>query len=443
MKISKFLRLSFSLCAASALVCASYAEDGEKPEARDAVFAKLSKALETDNRDLFLSALRYPIKICINGKYIRATSAQTLSDYSLDQLLGSQTLKQKIRSSMAGRNAGNDYELSYGGDPVFSLDAYVSESETLRLNYTEKGVYEINRQECVMPKLNFCNNPEQDDLIYMQSFQAAWRFNSAVYENFLDHNYSKLVTIPIYDAAGGGVELTLDGKRLNLVRDPSSFDEAPIYSDGSAEYMIMLPKEDGVLYCYGLGFCDAVSYAHIFVKKKGSVSCEPGRVVLAEKMELNFCPFDQIANAEIRLFTQGFNHLSDETGKLQGKSYADDNGRASLRFEPRAMNIDTKSLAPKGTDPESSGHYRVTAAELVLDGKTLTTLSEELHAILFTDGDTEIRAVLEGDYDSPAVNTDHLVCAGDSSCNQPDSRIVLFVRNKTGICERLVLALVK
>ena len=428
---------------ASALACSSHAEEGDDTADTDAVFAKLSNALDTDNRDLFLSALRYPVKICIDGKYIRATNAQALAGYSLDQLLGGQALKQKLKASMGEMATGEVYEFSYGGDQAFGLGAYVSDSETLQLAYTEKGIYEISREGCLMPKLNFCGNPEQDYLIRMLSYRDAWLFNSAVYENFLDHNYSKLVTIPKYDATGGGIELTLDGKKLNLVRDPSSFDEAPIYSDGSAEYMIMLPMEYGEDYCRGPGVCDAVPYAHIFVRKKGGAACEPGRIVLAEKMQLNFCPFDQTANAEIRLFTQGFNLLSGEAEKMQGKSYADGNGRASIRFEPRAMNFETQSMAPKGTDPESDGHYRVTTAELVLDGKTLTSLSEELNAILFTDGDTEIRAVLEGDYDSARVNQDRLVCAGDSSCNLPDSRVVLFVRNKTGICERLVLAKVK
>ena len=445
MKKSKLLQLSLCLSAASMLASVPHADadgDGETG-ASDEVFGKLTRALETDNRELFLSAFHYPIKICIDGKYIRATNAQALAGYSLDQLLGGQALKKNLRSAMAEMDMGEPYEFTYGGKQVFGFGAYVSDRENLQIAYTDDGVFELTRYGCGMPKQTFCNNPEQDDLIHMQSYRHAWMFNQGVYENFLDHNYSKLVTKPMYDTAGGGLELTLDGKKLNLTRVPSSFDEAPVYSDGAADYLVTLPGEYGVDYCESPIACGVVPYAFVFVKKKGSESCEPGQIVLAEKMELNFCPFDQNANAEIRLFTQGFNQISAEAEKMVGKSYADGSSRAALRFEERAMNFDTGVMAPKGTDPASEGHYKVTAAELTLDGKTLVALSEELHAILFADGDTEIRAVLEGDYDSAKLNPDRLACANDSTCNQPDSRVVLFVRNKTGICERLVLAQVK
>ena len=116
MKKSKLLQLYFCLGVASALACSSHAEEGDDTADTDAVFAKLSNALDTDNRDLFLSALRYPVKICIDGKYIRATNAQALAGYSLDQLLGGQALKQKLKASMGEMATGEVYEFSYGGD---------------------------------------------------------------------------------------------------------------------------------------------------------------------------------------------------------------------------------------------------------------------------------------------------------------------------------------
>ncbi len=433
------------LLGAFAPVCCS--ADDEIDE--HAPFAKIKKAVETNDKDLFVSSLRFPLTMCFTGVPVRYVEPSELEPFSLELILGSQNMIKAFAESAKDRRTGEAYEMAYDNEQVFGFYAHASDNEWLSLSYTSKGVYEIRDSRCsekAPAKLTFCNNDEQDARINMFARLSKWFSNSGVYENFVDHSYSKIVAKSGYDAAGGSYEFTLNGKKLNLTRDPKSYDESPVYYDDQYEYMIMSPGMIGEDYCDGPMLCRNIPFLHVFAKKKGSQTCDPGEMVFAEKETLNFCPFNQLQNEEIRLFSEGFTTNVDS---IINKQYRSGSG-ALLRFEGRLYSYNDEPAPENIPDSEKSNYYTRNFAVLSFNGRKYESAvggSERNPAkIIFSSDELEIMALPEGDYDQDNTDNPSLNCVGgfyDEKCNLNPVRYVLFVRNKTGECERYSLDMAK
>ena len=138
-------------------------------------------------------------------------------------------------------------------------------------------------------------------------------------------------------------------------------------------------------------------------------------------------------SSEIRLYTEGFSFNPEQVASGMD-SYAGTDGSTSLRFESRTIKIEIP-------DEEGGGTYDKKAAMAVLTygGSTYETEITENPLIYFTADDREIVAVAEGDYDKSNVIFDNLSCSEENSCIPPDERMVLFIRDSEGKCERMPL----
>lgn len=426
------LALLFSAALLPAASAAEEAAASQEPEERD-VFGIIKTAVNNNDRDLFLTALSYPLSLCINNELRVYQNAEALKGFTLAEIIGSQELLASLKANLDGMRSGEAFEVAYDNYQVMGAGAYVSDKERVTINFTDnRGIYEMNSGGCGgvrVPKLSFCGDAEQDALINMLALRSFWMFNRGVYENFRDHGYSRLEMTPGEIAAGGRYDFIFEGQKLSLVRDPSSFNSAPVFHDGSREYMILAPAEFGAEYCKYPGQCRPVPYLHVFSKKKGAERCDPGEIVLAEKHTLNFCPFDKTFNAEIRLFTEGFGFDQPDLFK---NSYGNQAGDISLSFEER-----TVKTVPEGS--QEGYDETVTFAMLSLKGEKLETRYSLHHNLVFQSGDTEILAVPAGDYEKANSDTYNLGCAGEDVCVRPLEKMLLFVRKGNGNCHRLSL----
>ena len=410
-----------------------------------APYVKVKKAMETNDRDLFVSALRFPLTMCFTGTPVRYTQPSDLDAFSLELIMGGQNVINAFVRDNRDRRTGEPYEVAFDNEQVFGVFANSSDSEWLSMSYTSKGVYEIRDSRCSdrrIPKLSFCNNQEQDAKINMFAMLSKWYSNSGVYENFSDHSRSSIVAKSGYDVAGGSYEFILNGRKLNLTRDPGSFDEAPVYYDENYEYMIMSPGQPGESYCEGPLLCRKIPYLHVFAKKKGSAACDDGEIVLAEKETLNFCPFNQINNHEIRLFSEGFTTAID---KILDRRYGSSDG-AILRFEGRLYSYDDVPAPENISEAEKNNYYTKKFAILTYNGRKYETALAESDSnpakLMFSSDEFEIMALPEGDFDQTNYDNPSLRCAAgfyDDKCKLDPQRYVLFVRNKDGECVRFPL----
>ncbi|WP_019003048.1 hypothetical protein [Succinimonas amylolytica] len=401
----------------------------QEAQERD-VFGIIKTAVSNNDRDLLLTAFRYPVALCINEKLEVYQNAEALKKYTVAEIIGSDSLVSSLVTSLQSQSSGEAFEISYDNYQVMGVGAYVTDREMVTINFTQQGIFAVNGTGCgglKVPKLQFCGDPEQDALINMLALNSFWMFNSGTYENFRDHAYSRLEMIPGDTVAGGGYDFIFEGKKLNLVRDPGSFNSAPLFHDDSKEYMILAPAEPGEEYCSYPGVCHPVPFIHVFSKSRGASKCDSGEIVLAEKYTLNFCPFSPRFNAEIRLFTEGF---SLEQPDLFKNSYRNGTGDMALSFEERKVT--------RGSG-DNSYEENVNFAVLTFKGQKFETAYSLKHNMVFRNGDTEILAVPAGDYDRANQETENFRCAMEDQCVRPTERMLLFVRSGNGNCERYSL----
>ncbi len=401
----------------------------QEAQERD-IFGIIKTAVNKNDRDLLLTAFRYPVSLCINDRLEVYQNAEALKKYTLAEIIGSEGLVSSLKTSLDSQSSGEAFEVSYGNYQVMGIGAYVSDSEMVGISFTEQGIFSVNGPGCgglKVPKLQFCGDPEQDALINMLAQNSFWMFNNGTYENFRDHAYSRLEMIPGDTVAGGSYDFVFEGKKLSLERDPGSFHSAPVFRDAGKEYLILAPAEPGEEYCKYPGLCRPVPFVHVFSKDRGAAKCDPGEIVLAEKYTLNFCPFAPRFNAEIRLFTEGF---TLEQPELFQNSYRNEAGDMALSFEERKVT--------RGSGDESyedTGNF----ALLTFKGQKFEIPYSLKHNLVFRNGDTEILAVPAGDYERANRDSENLGCVMEDQCIRPTERMLLFVRSGNGNCERYPL----
>lgn len=433
MKLKKTV-LKTSVFLLSAVLLNGATADSDTSES--SIIEALKKSLNDNSTGPILDSLQYPITMCVKNRISRFRSADELRSYSLEELLGGSEVIPILKDYLNNQAGAEAAEVSYGNRQVFNITQQKTDAQYVSINFTGDGIYRIEHAGCngsKFPKLKFCGDREKDAKINMMAHNSTVFFNRGTYENFSDTGYSKIVMTPLEDTAGGAVDFTLNGKKLNLTRDPLSFDEAPVYTDGTREYMILSPGEFNEIYCFYPGRCRPVPFIHVFSRAKGSDTCDAEELVLAEKFTLNFCPFDRNMSSEIRLYTEGFSFNPEQVASGMD-SYAGTDGSTSLRFESRTIKIEIP-------DEEGGGTYDKKAAMAVLTygGSTYETEITENPLIYFTADDREIVAVAEGDYDKSNVIFDNLSCSEENSCIPPDERMVLFIRDSEGKCERMPL----
>lgn len=433
MNFFKFLVLS-SLAAVTAAAPA-YCEEDEEGSGK--VFNSIKKAITEKDRDLFVRTLRYPFETCFKNENKRFLNPGELEGYSLADLLGSEALLDAYIKEIAGRASGEYFELAYDNEQVAGVFASVGDNESSFINYTSKGIYKINKTNCQakMPKLEFCHNTLMDAQIRMFAMNSFWEFNDGTFENFTDHKYSKIDYEPgeikIFDT----VKFTLDGKEIEAKRDPRSFNDAPVYTSGTSQYMILAPQDPNRIYCYAEGICTPVSYVHIYAKDGPDGACE--HVVLPEKYTLNFCPKNRLHSSEIRLYTEGFS-LRDKFWDDFSSVYTSADGAYSFGIEEKMVTFDNKVLPPAEVNGEDS--IKKSVAVLRFGGQEYYYVEKFEGSISFKVGDREILALPEGDYDAiPDNTTGKYGCMEGFDCARNTSRVVLFARNSDGICDRIVL----
>lgn len=407
-------------------------------ERDDHVISSIRKAVTGNDAGQFIKALHYPITLCLNGRQGRFQNEDELKGYGIADFLGSQKIVAPFAEFLKGPSPAEGFEISYGGKQVFGLGHSVDDDTYVFISYTEDGIYEIRNGQCgetKFPKLVFCNDPEKDAFINMLAHHSTAFYNRGTYENFISGGYSKIVMTPSEKVAGGSVDFILNGKKLDLKRDPKSYDEAPVYSDDSADYMILSPGEFDEIYCFYPGRCRPIPFIHVFMRPKGAETCNGDELVLAEKYGLNFCPRDRNMSSEIRLFSEGFAKNGEP---LVSRVFTDDGGLTSVKFESR-------TVEEKIPEEDGGGTYDrdVTVAVLKLNGKEYETVLTDFDQVVFRTPDREIMAVPEGDYDLVNGDFPNLACAEEDLCVPATEKVVLFIRDGEGNCERRALKAVR
>ena len=111
-----------------------------------APYVKVKKAMETNDRDLFVSALRFPLTMCFTGTPVRYTQPSDLDAFSLELIMGGQNVINAFVRDNRDRRTGEPYEVAFDNEQVFGVFANSSDSEWLSMSYTSKGVYDPNPQ---------------------------------------------------------------------------------------------------------------------------------------------------------------------------------------------------------------------------------------------------------------------------------------------------------
>ncbi len=413
------------------IVSAEESTDVDEAGPEEVVIKAIKKSVAENNASLLTSQIQYPITICLNKKPTRITSAEGLKDYKLSDILGSEDHLKALKETLKEYATGDAYEYSYDNLQVYGIYASGDDERSVSLRFTEKGIFDIDNNQCEsvnFPKQKYCNDPEKDALINMLGNHSTNFYNDGTYERFTQDGYSKLTMTSMEEAKGGKIDFTLNGKKLNLTRDPLSFDAIPVYTDGTKEYMILAPGQPGETYCYYPGNCRSVPYVYVFTKAKGAETCDGDDFVLAEKYVLNFCPGENLYNQEIQNFTQGF--AIGESGALNNKSYSNKDKSITVKFIPEKT--------PAG---EASEYNKPITEKAILTykGQTVTEKFPIDHNLVFTVGEEEILVVPEGDYDKANPDDLNLDCAIEGQCTPGTERVVLIIRDSQGTCQRLPL----
>ncbi len=412
-------------------------------------YKTFAKAVAAGDRDLLLTAFKFPVEMCVSGEPAVYPDAASLASYSLEDILGGRENVEELKNRFGEASTGEPTEAAWNDQMLFFFGA--SEHKFISFSYTGDGIVTVRDERCqdrmVPRRLSFCGDPLQDAMITMHANQSAWYHSSGVYENFLDHRGSVLNVRSLDSGNGGTVDFSLDGQRLDLVRTPTSFKAAPVFQDRASgdQYLVTLPEEFGQDYCEGPDRCIPVPYAYVFHKAAGRDSCDPEPIVLAEKYMYNFCPLDRIESAEIRLFTEGFINGRDvfDGVDLLKMTFADPAGKIFLRFENGVVDSqgtahghDSELARLYQDDKAPEGTYGEMIGVLNYGGRTLRGVYHAYQRLVFRNGEDEILALPEGDYDG---TTGDLSCAEQDGCTISQGRFVLFVRNALAGCERIVL----
>lgn len=401
--------------------CPAWADDEQDP---NKTFEKIRSAIQQNDQTALAELVDYPIQICYENKLQMITDKSEFQKLNLEKLFGNAEVLKAMQKYMANISHGEPLEFYAGTEEYpFGINGYDEKTDASSFFvYTVNGIHEINSSTCEaqIPKSTFCNNKRQDAKITMYAnYSALWHKNT--YENFVDYNYS---SISLNTGFVKELELTLQGQKFKLTRDNHSLLQMPVYSDETHDYLIMTPSRMDSLMCDEPDDPKCAhfpEYVHIFRKAKDSTTCDDGEIVLAEKYSLNFCPFNQINNTEIRLFTSGFKS-GIAPGDDLNSTYSNSESGTSVKFIKK----------------NDSDGYEQTFAVLTYNGSEYEIVVNDYDKTIFNTADKEILAIFEGDYDQ-AGNVDNLRC-GLGECSTDRKRIVLFARDKNGVCERIALA---
>ncbi len=432
----KFTKLFATLCLMGSSLWMNNAVAEEEVD-EHGKYQLFRQALLDDNKEMFLSSFNYPVEMCINNELRHFDNASQLSAYSMEDILGGPELFKKFKEVVKERDHGEFYETAYDNLQVSGLFVYVSEKLDANLGYTAKGIHQIHRSNC-NPKivnLKFCNNVVQDAHIRMLTVNNMWEYPYGEFENFLDHSYSKILINSDNNKLSKELNFIIDGKAIKGKRVEGFYNDAPVFTDGKDQYMILSSSENDENLCIE-GMCQPVHYFHIYKKDGDTGTCED--IVLTEKYSLNFCPYDRRQSSEIAYYNNGFEF--DTTTYNAGTVFSSSSNSTTVSFELGLSCFEGEKVRPLA-NPIPEDCYEQTVMALNYQGKKYYRNVDKHMQFVFNAGDLEILAVPEGDFDAKTENyrDKHLMCALDFVCQRNAKRMVLFVRNKEGMCERVVL----
>lgn len=395
----------FNLCYAN--------DESNENENNHAKFEEIRKAFVNKDIVKLSEYVNYPFEVCLNDRLKVISSKDELQALGLKTLFNNDDayLEEYINNVKTMNIEEHNCEIC-GPEFYYNISYYSPKEVLVNFKYSDnKGIFGYSTSECIerLPKVDFCGNKELDAKIRMLAYTYADDAINDEYENFQDYKYSHL-TLPLKEE----IDLTLKGEKLHLKRSLNSFDSMKVYSDDKNEYMIIASPGQSRSVCpmdpEG-DMCSNAQYIHIFKKPKGSNTCEGDDIVLANKDFDNFCPFNPLYNAEIKLYNELY------------KDYSADNGTFTNQNKDIILTISDDETY------ESRNILKLTyqGKEYVQNDKGLT-LAYKMKA-----DDKEVMIVLEGDIDSKVEEVDF----SNSTYLQFDyTKAILFVRDTEGNCQR-------
>lgn len=359
----------------------------------------------------------YPFEVCENDYRKVLPNKEAFQQYGFNKLFNNneQFITKFVEHVKTMDLESNTCEIC-APDMYYNV-SYFDESSNAYMGFkynNNKGLFEFDTSECIyrLPKVEFCGDPELDAYIRMLGYENSNDYIIGEYENFQDHKYS-YVKLPL----GDEIDIILDNKKLHLKRNMNSFSNMKIYSDDVNEYLIVTAPGQSREVCpmdpEG-DVCSDAQYVHVFKRPKGVPNCGYGDIVLADKYNDNFCPFNPLYNSEIRLYDGFYKNLNEAYGTYSNEAQ---DTKLSIKNDPT--------------------YNYLNIFDFTYQGKQYTYNNKgDLPSYSLKADDKEVLIVLEGNYDQKITESEF---SNSSYVEFNYSKAVLFLRDADGNCQRLSL----